>query len=396
MKRRTKTKQAGNGRQEIRTLGRRRWLNAKNIICLAFAGIMLLALGASAQHAVFNDPDVKVASKLVQAQIQAYNNALTAKSKKPTEAPTVAVPSGIQEGNSFIAQGSGALINGGTVYDSSRRIVKIVETTGGSVTSTKQFVWAGDQLCEERDATGNVTRRFFDGGEQIAGTNYFYTRDHNGSVREMTDASGNIAAQYTYGPYGEPTKLQGSLGASMQYAGMYKHERSGLNLAMNRAYSSTQGRFISRDPMDDPSFAMMEASMEPSVPAVMTSGLQARAPVNVSFDAIIQKQLSKIMAPESAQGLSEPSNSYTYAANSPINFTDRSGLQPSGWQPKFPNPWKWWRKLCRCRSGCRVTQEFAYEQCIRSGKSPILCKAIADGAFHACVAGCMAGPDLPD
>lgn len=161
------------------------------------------------------------------------------------------VPHGVEEGNRFIVQSSGAN-TGGTIYDPLRRIVKIVETSGGSVTSTKQFVWADDQLCEERDGAGNVTRRFFHLGEQIAGVNYYYTGDHLDSVREMTNSAGTIQAQYGYSPWGDTTKLAGTgPDSDMQFAGMYKHQRSGLNLALCRPYNPLQGKWLSRDPVGE-------------------------------------------------------------------------------------------------------------------------------------------------
>ncbi|TAL04809.1 MAG: hypothetical protein EPO07_04705, partial [Verrucomicrobia bacterium] len=72
-------------------------------------------------------------------------------------------------------------------YDGYGRRVKTVEKHNGTAVSTNCFVWCGLALCEERNNTGaTVTKRFFGGGEQISGTNYFFTRDHLGSVREMT------------------------------------------------------------------------------------------------------------------------------------------------------------------------------------------------------------------
>jgi len=38
---------------------------------------------------------------------------------------------------------------------------------------------------------------------------FFYTRDHLGSVRELTDAGGNVRARYAYDPYGRRTRLTG-------------------------------------------------------------------------------------------------------------------------------------------------------------------------------------------
>src|SRR5947207_10188983 len=51
-----------------------------------------------------------------------------------------------------------------------------LQDTATIVTSTKQFVWNGNSIVEERDANNNVTRRFYPQGEQISGVKYFYAR----------------------------------------------------------------------------------------------------------------------------------------------------------------------------------------------------------------------------
>jgi RHS repeat-associated protein len=78
------------------------------------------------------------------------------------------------------------------------------------------------------------------------------SKDHQGSIREMVDASGNIVAEYSYDPYGRQTKISGSgPSADFGYAGYYVHQPSGLLLTQTRAYSPTLGRFINRDPMGE-------------------------------------------------------------------------------------------------------------------------------------------------
>ena len=139
-------------------------------------------------------------------------------------------------------------------YDGASRCVKIVETVAGSVTSTKQFVWcSGNTPCEARDGTGSITAQYFSRGQTIGGTTnkYCYSKDHLGSVRELTDSSGVIQAQYSYDPYGQATKLQGSLASDFGYAGYYFHAPSGLNLTRTRAYNAGLGRFISRDTIEE-------------------------------------------------------------------------------------------------------------------------------------------------
>ncbi len=136
-------------------------------------------------------------------------------------------------------------------YDGLWRNTKIVETTSGSVTSTKQFIVSAGFKREERDAAGSVTRRLYERGQTISGTSYFYSKPYLDSISEMTDGSGVAQAQYSYDPYGRVIKLQGSLDSDFQYAGYYIHQRSGLNLTVFRAYSAQLGRWISRDPIEE-------------------------------------------------------------------------------------------------------------------------------------------------
>jgi len=135
-------------------------------------------------------------------------------------------------------------------YDGLGHRVQIVELTNGVAYATNKFVWCGTELCEQRDLTGaTVTKRFFGGGEQISGANYYFTRDHLGSVREVANSAGVMQARYDYDPYGRQTVVAGSFQADFGYAGMYYHAASGLNLTLYWAYDSDLGRWNSRDPL---------------------------------------------------------------------------------------------------------------------------------------------------
>jgi RHS repeat-associated protein len=137
-------------------------------------------------------------------------------------------------------------------YDGlSRRISIIEKNSGGTVTSTKNYLWIGSEIAEERNASNTVTKRFFPQGEQQSGTNYYYTRDHLGSIREMCSSSGSIVARYSYDPYGRTTLVSGTNIATFQYVGDYTHQTSGLNLTLFRAYDLNAGRWLSRDPIGE-------------------------------------------------------------------------------------------------------------------------------------------------
>jgi RHS repeat-associated protein len=137
-------------------------------------------------------------------------------------------------------------------YDGLSRRIQIVEkNSSGTVTSTKNYLWIGQEMAEERDGSNTVTKRFFSQGEQQSGTDYYYTRDHLGTVREMCNSSGTIVARYDYDSYGRSTLVSGSDLATFQYAGNYVHQPSGLNLTRYRAYDPNTGRWLSRDPFKE-------------------------------------------------------------------------------------------------------------------------------------------------
>lgn len=138
-------------------------------------------------------------------------------------------------------------------YDGLSRLASIRQLSNGTHVSLRRFVWCGDKICEERDDAGVVQKRFFDQGMKVesgpnAG-NYFYTRDHLGSIRELLDATGAVRARYAYDPYGRRTKLSGDLEADLGFAGMLWSAEVNLNLTHYRAYEPQFGRWLSRDPL---------------------------------------------------------------------------------------------------------------------------------------------------
>ncbi|HUB66030.1 MAG TPA: hypothetical protein VL981_00935, partial [Candidatus Methylacidiphilales bacterium] len=148
-------------------------------------------------------------------------------------------------------------------YDGLSRRTSIIEkNSSGTVTSTKNYLWIGSEIAEERDADNNVTKRFFPQGEQQSGTNYYYTRDQVASVREMLNGSGTIVARYGYDAFGAPLPgystnlISGTNLATFQYATMMMHQPSGISFTRNvpgfdgREYNPSVG-WISRDPLGE-------------------------------------------------------------------------------------------------------------------------------------------------
>lgn len=175
------------------------------------------------------------------------------------EITTTTVP-GITRTNEWDALDRLVAVNVGNqrtefTYDGLSRRVGIRQLVNGSEVSLRRFVWCAEEICEERDAAGAVTKRYFPQGVKIesgpAAGIYFYTRDHLGSIRELVDSSGNVRARYAYDPYGRRIKLAGDMEADFGFAGMFWSSEARLSLTLYRAYDPGLGRWLSRDPLSE-------------------------------------------------------------------------------------------------------------------------------------------------
>jgi RHS repeat-associated protein len=136
-------------------------------------------------------------------------------------------------------------------YNGVGQRVTVVEKDNGTVTNTKNLISIGSEICEERDASNSVTKRYYAQGMQLGPISYYYSRDHLGSIRELTDSSGAVQARYDYDVYGRRAKLSGSLDADFGFTGHYYHQPSGLHHALYRAYDADLGRWLNRDPIGE-------------------------------------------------------------------------------------------------------------------------------------------------
>src|SRR6185503_5475129 len=125
-------------------------------------------------------------------------------------------------------------------YDGMSQRVGIRQLVNGSEVSFRRFVWRAGHVCEERDTAGAVTKLFFPQGVKVLSGpvtgDFFYTRDHLGSIRELTDGSGNVRARYAYDPYGRRIRLSGDMEADFGFADMFWSSEANLNLTLFRAY----------------------------------------------------------------------------------------------------------------------------------------------------------------
>ena len=71
-------------------------------------------------------------------------------------------------------------------YDGESKRIRIRELTSGAETKNETFVWCGSRICQKRASNGTiVVRSYFDQGFEQGATDFFYARDHLGSVREV-------------------------------------------------------------------------------------------------------------------------------------------------------------------------------------------------------------------
>ena len=107
------------------------------------------------------------------------------------------------------------------------------------------------EQCEFRNANGAVQFQLYPQGQYQSGAAYFYTRDHLGSIREMTNTSGTVLARYDYDPWGRSTTVIGTNKPDFNFTGLYQHAKSGLDMAAYRFYDPDLGRWLNRDPIGE-------------------------------------------------------------------------------------------------------------------------------------------------
>jgi RHS repeat-associated protein len=102
-------------------------------------------------------------------------------------------------------------------------------------------------LAEERNGSDTVTEQFFSWGEMQKSNPLYFTRDHLGSIRDVTNTAGTLEAHYDYDPYGRRSVTSGTDLIEFGFTGHYYHAPSALTLAPYRVYSADLGRWLSRD-----------------------------------------------------------------------------------------------------------------------------------------------------
>jgi len=134
-------------------------------------------------------------------------------------------------------------------YDGLGRRVGIISKNGTSVTEVR-LLWCGDRICQARNGSDTVTRLYYPEGEVRGSALLYYSRDHLGSVRDVSTVhNGARIASFDYDAYGKTTRSTGRLSPDFRYAGMYYLQEADLYLTQYRVYDPRTARWLSRDPI---------------------------------------------------------------------------------------------------------------------------------------------------
>jgi len=130
------------------------------------------------------------------------------------------------------------------------------EVISGNTTENTNYVWdvnggLPQVLTEAADGQGTSVSLY--GLQRISMTNSsggqtYYQYDGLGSVRSLSDSSGNSAATYSYDAFGNTGVTTGSVDNDFLFTGEQMDAETGLIYLRARYYDPETGRFISRDP----------------------------------------------------------------------------------------------------------------------------------------------------
>lgn len=159
-------------------------------------------------------------------------------------------------------------------YDCFGRRVEKMEYDGDNLTKSTRFVYMGYLMVASMDSTQNISNIpllgtwFWDPSEPVA-TRVLAMCTHNAdrsvastryaahdllkNVSALFDSSGTPQAKFEYTPYGEMLTIEGAWASAMPfcYSSEYRDGDLGLVYYNYRHYNPRDGRWISRDPIEE-------------------------------------------------------------------------------------------------------------------------------------------------
>ncbi len=136
-----------------------------------------------------------------------------------------------------------------TTYDALGR--RIQRSANSGITN---FVYDGPDVVRDLNANLSTASDYLNGADidnklrqTVSGTSSYFTTDHLGTTRAVTDASGTVTSSLNYDSFG--AVVSGSPLTRYTYTGRESDPDTGLVYYRARWYASQLGRFISEDPI---------------------------------------------------------------------------------------------------------------------------------------------------
>ena len=123
------------------------------------------------------------------------------------------------------------------VYDGEKPILEY--KSDGSIAGKNVYGKGIDEILMRTDYVDNP-----------GGLTYYYQEDHEGSVTQLTDATGHVIESYRYDAFGAPTTThsEGTYNNRFMFTGREYVQQFGIYEYRARTYHPGLGRFMSEDP----------------------------------------------------------------------------------------------------------------------------------------------------
>ena len=137
---------------------------------------------------------------------------------------------------------------------------------GKSGSRAGTFIVSGTQILREINSVATIDYLYDENGSPIGltykGTTYYYRKNLQGDIINITDSTGAKVVTYTYNAWGKIMSMTGNMELAVnnpfRYRGYYYDVESGLYYLNSRYYDPQTGRFINADDTDTLLYSLSE------------------------------------------------------------------------------------------------------------------------------------------
>ena len=130
---------------------------------------------------------------------------------------------------------------------------------GKSGAKTAAYTVCGTQILSENNGSNTTYYLYDENGSPIGltykGKTYYYRKNLQGDIINITDSTGAKVVTYTYNAWGKIMSMTGNMELAVnnpfRYRGYYYDEEIGLYYLNSRYYDPQTGRFINADSQTD-------------------------------------------------------------------------------------------------------------------------------------------------